>query len=191
MDRKRVSMMASNVQSTDTGDVLRRQRDGTRTAIPCHQSIINYNMFMGGVDRGDQLRGYYKCSVKTRKWYKYLFYFLFDVSVTNAYILYKHYSTNSEYKTIKEFRMKLANDLIGDYCTRKRPGRVSSSFRLLPLLHFPLKSTSRKRGRCTLCCQTEKRTDTTWQCGECGVWLCHSGDSNTDCFFIWHKNRQQ
>ena len=63
----------------------------------------------------------------------------------------------------------LANDLIGDYCTRKRPCRVSSSLRLLPLLHFPLKSTSRKRGRCTLCCQSEKRTDTTWQCGECYV----------------------
>ena len=108
------------------------------------QSIINYNMFMGGVDHGDQLQGYYKCSVKTRKWYKYLFYFLFDVLVTNAYILYNHYSTNSEYKIIKDFRMKLANDLIGDYCTRNSPGRVSSSLRLLPLLHFPLKSTTRK-----------------------------------------------
>ena len=147
------------------------------------QSIINYNMFMGGVDCGDQLRGYYKCSVKTRKWYKYLFYFLFDVLVTNAYILYKHYSTNSEYKIIKDFRMKLANDLIGDYCTRNRPGRVSSSLRLLPLLHFPLKSTTRKQGRYTLCCQSEKCTYTTWQCGEYGIWLCHSGDSNTDCFF--------
>ena len=143
MDRKRVSVMASNVQSTDTGDVLRRQRDGTRTVIPCHQSVINYNMFMGGVDRGDQLQGYYKRSVKTRK---YLFYFLFDVSLTNAYILYKHYTTNSEYETIKDFRIKLANDLIGDYCTRKRPGCASSSHHPLPLLHFPLKSTSRKRG---------------------------------------------
>ena len=61
----------------------------------------------------------------------------------------------------KDDRMKLANNLIGDYCTPKRPGRVSSSLRLLPLLHFPRKSTSRKRGQCTLCCQSEKCTDTT------------------------------
>ena len=67
VDRKRVSVMASNVQSTDTGDVLRRQRDGTRTVIPCHQSIINYNMFIGGVDRGDQLQGYYKRSGQNKK----------------------------------------------------------------------------------------------------------------------------
>ncbi len=26
---------------------------------------------------------------------------------------------------------------------------------------------------------------------ECGVWLCHNGNSRKDCFFLWHKNKKQ
>ena len=57
------------------------------------------------------------------------FYFLFDVLVTNAYILYKHYTTNSEYRTIKDFRIKLAN-LIGDYwsCFLFSPSSLITTF---------------------------------------------------------------
>ena len=35
----------------------------TREEVPCPESIISYNRFMGGVDRGDQLRGYYRSLV--------------------------------------------------------------------------------------------------------------------------------
>ena len=47
---------------------------------------------MGGVDRGDQLRGYYCCRTKSRKFYKYIFYFLLDVAITNAFILMKKHT---------------------------------------------------------------------------------------------------
>ena len=46
---------------------------------------------MGGVDRGDQLRGYYTCRTKSRKFYMYI-YFFYDVTVTNCYVVYKEYS---------------------------------------------------------------------------------------------------
>lgn len=46
---------------------------------------------MGGVDRGDQLRQYYHLRLKSRKFYKYIFWFLVDVSITNTYILHKAY----------------------------------------------------------------------------------------------------
>ena len=82
--------------------VLRRQKDGTRIPVPCPQSIIDYNNFMGGVDRGDQVRGYYSCRTKCRKFYKYIFHFLLDVTITNAYILQKatvamHHSRSSKH----------------------------------------------------------------------------------------------
>ena len=52
--------------------VKRRQKDGTRIAIPCPESIKSYNINMGAIDTGDQLRGYYRCRTKFRKFYMYV-----------------------------------------------------------------------------------------------------------------------
>ena len=57
-DCKVVTVLSNNTQPTDNGAVLRKQQDGTRISVPCPQAIISYNEFMGGVDQGDQLRGY-------------------------------------------------------------------------------------------------------------------------------------
>ena len=95
MDNKCVTVMSTTSQPAATGTVLRCQKDGTRVSVPCPEAIINYNQKMGGVDRGDQLRGYYNCKVKSRKFYKYIFYFLLDVSITNAFILYKNFHSST------------------------------------------------------------------------------------------------
>ena len=101
-DNKVVTVMSTTSQPSATGTVLRRQRDGTRVSVPCPEAILTYNRNMGGVDRGDQLRGYYNCRVKSRKFYKYIFYFLFDVAITNAFILYKNFHSLPVYNTIKK-----------------------------------------------------------------------------------------
>ena len=185
-------MISSCTQPTATGTVLRRQRDGTRISVPCPQSIISCNSYMGGVDRGDQLCGYYSCKIKSRKFYKYIFFFLFDVAITNAYILHKNYTPEPKPRNMKEFRLRLATGLIGDYCTKCRPGRRSSTIVPLPNRHFPVKGNetepSKKRGRCAWCSQLHKRSDVTWFCQECNVWLCHGGIPSTNCFLLWHKN---
>ena len=187
--------MSTNTQPSATGSVLRRQRNGTRISVPCPESIISYNSNMGGVDRGDQLRGYYNCRTKSRKFYRYIYFFLFDVSITNAFILYKNFCQAIKHKSFKDFRMHLAKELMGNYCSRRRVGRSGGSIVPLSLQHFPLKvdfdstTPKRKRGRCTYCTQhRHKRTDASWFCRECDVWLCHSGDSD-DCFLLWHKQK--
>ena len=191
-DRKIVTVMSTNTQPDASGSVLRRQRDGSRIQVPCPQSIIAYNQHMGGVDRGDQLRGYYTCRTKSRKFYKYIFYFFYDVTVTNCYVLYKEFAPNPTLTNLKDFRVQLAKEIIGDYCSRRRPGRHSSLLAPLSLQHFPVKCSpetpgQRKRGRCARCTSKYKRCDSQWFCRECGVWLCHSGDPQTDCFLQWHK----
>ena len=194
MDNKPVTVMSTNTQPSATGSVLRRQRDGSRISVPCPEAILCYNSHMGGVDRGDQLRGYYSCRTKSRKFYKYIFYFLFDTTITNSFILWKTFGSATR-MTLKEFRLRLAQQLIGDYCSRRKPGRAGGPVRTLPLRHFPLKldddtTGANKRGRCVRCLQVHhKRTDTTWFCRECQEWLCHSGTSTGDCFLLWHKNR--
>ena len=175
------------VQSSDA----RRMALASQSLV--RKAIIIYNRYMGGVDRGDKLRGYYNCKVKSRKFYKYIFYFLFDVSITNAFILYKNFRSSPTFNTIKKFRLQLVSELIGEYTTRHRAGPGGGVIRPLPLQHFPLKvdkepsEPERKRRRCA-CSQHKKRTQT-WFCRECGVFLCHTGDSHTDCFLKWHKDR--
>ena len=194
MDRKVVTALSTTTQP-ETGTVLRRQKDGTRISAPCPLSIIDYNKYMGGVDRGDQVRGYYSCRTKCRKFYKYIFHFLLDVAITNAYILQKDYCGSTPFRTIKEFRLQLASELIDDYCSRRRAGRGGNVVRTLSLRHYPTtimeedvnKKGKHKRARCRRCYSTRKKSVyTSWYCPECQLWLCHTGERQTNCFALWH-----
>ena len=84
---------------------------------------------MSGVDKGDQLRKYYRVRSKSRKNYKYIFWFIFDTSIVNAYILSKYSPSTviASKENLKHFRLKLAQELIGSYRSRKRAGRPRSS----------------------------------------------------------------
>ena len=194
MDRKTVMVMSTNSQPSSSGTVCRKKRDGSTIEVPCPAPIIHYNKFMGGVDRGDQLRGYYRCRSKSRKFYKYTFFFLFDVAITNAFILLKS-SGSCPFKDLKSFRLQLAEDLIGEYCSRRRRGRGGSVIHQLPFRHFPIRLDNnsdgprRPRGPCALHRDTNhRRVASTWYCRECDEWLCHTGDAD-DCFMRWHARR--
>ena len=111
------------------------------------------------------------------------------------YILQKSFCPNSTIKNIKDYRLKLAMQLIGQYCSRQRAGRRPVAIRPLPFHHFPVRIPSdsevvkHKRGRCAYCKETSHtRKDSYWFCRECEVWLCHSGYSD-DCFLLWHTQR--
>ena len=117
----------------------RTQKDGTRLTVPCPRNVALYNEYMGGVDHGDHLRGSYRIRLKCMKNYKYVFGFLFDVAITNAYILYSRFDVRSDKPMDhKTFRMVLAEQLIGGYKSKKRAGRPRK--RSSPLKHMHLTS---------------------------------------------------
>jgi len=117
-DKKTVTMAATMCQPNATTMVQRRQKDGSSMMVPCPESVVMYNQYMGGVDRGNQLRGYYHVRLKCVKNYKYIFWFLFEAAVTNAYIL-THYTVATDtirsQQTFKAFWLRLATQLIGNY----------------------------------------------------------------------------
>ena len=76
--------------------------------------------------------------LKSRKFYKYIFFFLFDVAVTNAYILLKS-SGSYTFKDFKSFRLHLGKDLIGEYCSRQHRGHGGTIIYILPFRHYPMK----------------------------------------------------
>ena len=192
MDRKVVMLMSTTCQPSESGTVQRKQKDGSRVEVPCPASIILYNKFMGGVDRGDQLRGYYRCRTKSRKFYKYIFFFLLDVAITNAHILMKTSTSSCPFKGVKSFRIQLAKDLIGEYCSRRRRGRGGTVIHPLPFRHYPIRLDDSNDGDTNAVLVLFTATSTIVVFSPPGIvvsveeWLCHSGEPSSDCFMQWH-----
>ena len=190
-DNQPVLVVSTNSNPSESTQVLRRQKDGTSVAVRCPMSVYLYNKYMSGVDRNDQLRGYYGVRLKGRKFYKYIWWFLFDVVVTKSYILAKNHSSLTV-KSVKDFRIALARSLIGDFNNRKRRGRPSAnpnppSSRFCPD-HFPKRAE--RKGRCVYCYHHRRhaRHETYWYCDLCQKHLCHDGKSG-DCYLLYHQSQ--
>lgn len=199
-DSKPVTMLSTLCSPDDIVTVDRRQRDGSILTVYCPLAIKLYNLYMGGVDKGDQMRGYYPVRLKSIKSYKYIFWFLFDMCITNAYILSKYSPStvcSSKYN-LKNFRLKLADQLIGKYFSRKRAGRPRSTTTSAPparsipcLQHLP--SHGGKSRRCKYCKSKRvpsRRRESVWVCKGCpgNPSLCLTGlDDQSDCYKLWHQ----
>ena len=188
-DKKPVPVVATNSDPTLPTQVLRKNKDGSKSVVVCPQSQEKYNEFMGGVDHSDQLRGYYNVRLKCRNFYKYVHWFLFDIAVTNSYILFSKFTEDRDIHVpdLKTFRVDLARSLIGDYCSRKRPGRPSltAPVKRFCQAHFPTRGAEKGR-RCYYCYNyNHVRHETVWYCRDCDHFLCHNGRDN-DCFLLYH-----
>ena len=217
-DKRDVTVISSMTSPEATTTVERRQPDGSVSDITCPEAITTYNKYMNGVDRGDQLRNYYRVRLKCMKYYKYIFWFIFDVSITNAYILSSFIPTTCtsiSMHTLKRFRLDLATQLIAAYCSIKRPGRSRTTIAIphpapplpsannggTPLLQsprMPLHLPSHSHGkRCVYCKQYRnppRRRESVWYCSECPgqPTLCLTGRADgTDCYRIWHSSLLQ
>ncbi|XP_063436760.1 piggyBac transposable element-derived protein 4-like [Mytilus trossulus] len=167
-DKKNINLLSTNCFG-EPDKVNRKQKDGTIKEVPCPLSVKHYNMFMNGVDHADQLRSTYNISRKSLKWWKYLFNFLVDISIVNAYLLMRE-SVNHQIVTKKnrprqmtklEFRMKLAHQMLGPF---HRKGNSRS-----------------KTSTPTTCSQNIIRKEPKTGCAQCNVNLC------IECFRPYHR----
>ena len=180
--------MSTNCQPSSHSTVHRKQQDGSSLELPCPESVILYNKFMGGVDRGDQLCGYYHCRSRSRKFYKYIFFFLLDVAITNTYILMKSSGRPCPFKDFKSFRLQLAKELVGEYCSHRRRGAVihPSPFIISPSGWTAMVNHD-VHGDLVLSTVTPMMTEYSQPGTVLSVeWFCHSGDPSDDCFLKWH-----
>ena len=143
-------------------------------------------MHMGGVDRADQMRTAYPSSRKSRKWWKYIFWFLFDTALVNAMICMNesanHTITTRNGKVVKrtqlQFREKSAQQLISTHRgTRKRHSTWNLSESGVG--HWPVKCNKMKR--CRHCYKQGRRRESLYGCELCKVSLCIA------CFKDFHK----
>uniref|UniRef100_A0A1B6HI21 Uncharacterized protein n=2 Tax=Cicadellinae TaxID=33370 RepID=A0A1B6HI21_9HEMI len=132
--------------------------------------IVQYNHFMKGVDRSDQMMSYYPCERKTLRWYKKIFVHVIQMMLVNAHYLYNEVRTSSgENKMpLYDFRLEVIDKLLPDVPEPPRPLKR----RRVP--HVPSRITEKvacgkrsKQKRCRVCYANGRKKYVMWQCLEC------------------------
>ena len=129
--------------------------------------------------------------------------FIFDVALTNCYILSRHHNNS----TTKDFRANLAKELIGEFNNRKCRASTRLSLSCTSPLstdHFPKRSEKRKR--CYYCYHYHQRErhESHWYCATCDksqwksqmiVFFCtirklHNNSVCSYCMYLLHSQKK-
>ena len=185
------TMHAATIPTT----VKRITKTGSREDVACPPCLPNYVQFMRGVDMVDQLIHYYNISRRSRKWWKRVYAYGVEVSIFDSFVLYKSARLSMKRISFLDFRIELAEQLIGTFTCRKRIGRPRSfehqnQSRLDKTLdHMPLFD---KKRVCVVCAAVRKkegsegkRHESSIMCRFCNVHLCLCKERN--CFAKYHN----
>ena len=85
--------------------------------------IVEYIKKMGGVDLSDQITQYYEVLRKTVKWWKKLFFHLFNLAIVNSFILYRKYGADVTKQLHVKFRTSIVNALVAEAPDAPKPKR--------------------------------------------------------------------
>ena len=180
-DKRDISFLSSNVLPSEPSRLVPRKKNGRNIQIEKPRVADVYTADMGGVDRADQLQSFYFAGYSSRKWYRYIFWFLFNLSVCNSFILESIYRTNQgeRKRPMINFRLDLAKRLINGFSQRKRKRRSQEALNQ-PVAreeHISVHVQGRKR-KWVQCIQAGRRTpkgykvETRFECSLCKVALC-------------------
>lgn len=184
-DKRDVTFLSTNISPDQPSRTVERTIRGKTEQIVKPLVSDIYTKYMGGVDRADQLRSYYYIGRQSRKWYKYLFWFAFNVAACNSYILQ---CENTRRKRPQEkFLLELGKGLIAGFNSRKRPSTSAALPVIRPMAsHLSTKVEGRKK-ECVHCKAVGRKTkgnnavQTKYKCMQCNVSLC-----KTPCFRDYH-----
>ena len=113
-DKRDVSFLSTNISPTAPTRPVQPKKKGHKITI---KNLAN----MGGVDRADQLCSFYFTGWQCRKWYRYIFWFLFNLSVCNAFVLSSvHRGPRGRKRTMLDFHLELAKQLVNGFSQQKR-----------------------------------------------------------------------
>lgn len=188
--------MLSTIHCASDPTTIDRQGVGSsRIDLPCPPCLPDYQQFMRGVDRGDQLIGYYNVGRRSVKWWKRVFSYLVEVCALNAYLLGKFIPLGQPRSRYLKFRITLAEQLVGSFTSRAPIGRPRRSLpcqRLdITLGHWSEVGDDKKD--CVVCIEVRQRKgltrsqyrhETRTVCMYCKVHLCNVRERN--CYLKYH-----
>ena len=76
--------------------------------------VRDYNDSMSGIDRSDQMLSYHSRLRTNLRWYKKAGAHILEIFITNAFYLYRKFSSNNEISHLGEFREIIIKNLIGE-----------------------------------------------------------------------------
>ncbi len=194
-DKREVSLL-TNIHDNSTIVKRRRSKSGVggheETVKPT--AIEEYNKYMSGVDKLDQMLSYYNFNRRTNKWWRKAFFCLLDIAIYNSFVLYTQSEQEGRKLKFLQYRIQLSKELLMDASGQQtfsiQTDSVvarSPSARLVER-HFPDKVPSRQNGKpgqrnCVVCSSKagKPRKTTTYCCKQCGVGLCIY-----PCFELYH-----
>jgi hypothetical protein len=161
-DKKNITLL-STIKNNQTHDVSIRT-NSENTLIKVKPNLISdYSSFMKAVDRNNQMCSYYSIPIKSFKWWKPILYRLVEISIVNAFILFRMVCNQTI--SHKDFRLFIIEKLLDEFHFVKLYGKdllnqngVSVNF---------LTTEDKKKRTCNLCSKYKIRTQTYYYCEIC------------------------
>lgn len=211
-DNKIVTLLSTDMGVEPMSSVTRYCSE-TKTKVPvsCPAVIRSYNGNMGGTEKSNMLVHLYRTPMKSKRWYLRLFAYITDVTLTNAWVVYrrdcKALGVNAQ--CLKDFRIQVFRGAINQRTATSSSRRSFSSsvnslitfpdipkpirghrshipndavrFDLL-LFHAPIYA---KRQTCKYCSRKGNILRSNVVCRVCKVHLCMKSGRN--CFVRYHE----
>lgn len=157
-DKREVSYLSTEFENNMI-EIETKRKEKVNKPLP----IVQYNKYMSGIDRQDQMLSYYSAERKTIRWPKKLFMHFIEMMLLNAHHLFNKYSGSK--MTLYDFRINVIKSLM-PRITQDIPAAVTQGHKLVKRdLADGKKQVSRKR--CQSCTKMGKRTQTIYECSTC------------------------
>ena len=157
-------------------------KKGRHKQLSCPQTLSTYMSYMRGVDIYSQRESYARIGRKTARWWPHLAWFMIDMAINNAYVLYN--LRTGRKLTPTQFREQLMVALVGDFTQRKKRGRPEKvRIRADEVHHIPM--TLSVPEPCMVCARKGKKKsgehkprtregcETCWSACHFGCWKQH------------------
>lgn len=203
-DNRTVTMLTSIHVANDFVHVKRKEKRGNKwenITVQQPKAVNEYNNYMNGVDRSDQIIG--KCSTlrKCLRWWKTLFFHMIDIAAVNSFILFQIYRAENNDKpelkrpqkySVTEFREELVRQIAGLEEYEKPPVFNPNAKEPSDFVTDHIPKVSEAKRNCRVCYDTtQKALKVVTYCSapQCQVFLHCTKDKN--CFELWHKRNYE
>ena len=211
-DRKPIHVLSTYHDPQDVRQTDRRNKDGTVIEVNIPAIVTDYNKYMGGCDKNDQMTRLEKIRRHYRWPHRLMVKFLVW-ACHNSYIITSYYSppvqAQKRTRTFKVFLNDLCLEMIGEYRAKvkRRESRVNENdeLRLQNVgIHFPeMPPEATGDNTCVVCRKKyqlykqqhprtayknmPKKVKTKFHCTECRQYLCLK--SGSTCWQDWHTKK--
>lgn len=162
---------------------ISKSRKGIEKSKP--ECVLDYNKYMCGIDRADQMLSYYSIPRKTIRWYRKVFFHLIDICLWNSFYTYRTKNNLANLKFL-EFREDVIRTILGASQKEKidKEKNIPTDFHYLE----PVSSENRKEKspmvRCRQCSKEKRFSRSRYFCSLCPE---KPGLCVFPCFRDWHK----